>query len=333
MRSQKMRSLYRIPACGLGVAALAWLVFLAAAAQAVPPGQVSWTAQVTSAYRALGAKDPDPQTRNPDYLAARLVDQDFLGQQLYLPADFAQALATLRRRGNRTFFYITARTKYIDQVLAQEAAAGARQVVILGTGLDSRPYRFQKQYPGLRFFEVDLPATLAYKRQRVEKALGAMPAGVAYVAVDFDKDDLGQSLARAGYRADQRTLFIWEGVTYYLQEAGVRATLKLVAKGAHQGSRLVFDYLLQEALDQINAKGAQGRPATAARTRHGEPFLFGIKQGHSRSFLAQSSLSLVEELDSEQMVRRFLTSSQGQAIGRPSQGLRLVLAEVPAPAR
>jgi methyltransferase (TIGR00027 family) len=312
---------------------LALLLALASAAGAVPPGKVSWTSQVTAAYRALGALDPDPLTRNPDYLAARFVDKDFLGQQLYLPADFSQALEAIRRRGSRTFFYITARTKYIDQVLAQEAAAGLKQVIILGTGLDSRPYRFRRQYPGLRFFEVDLPATLAYKQQQVEAALGSKPAGVTYVAVDFDKDDLGQTLARAGYQADRRTLFIWEGVTYYLQEAGVRATLGLVAKGAQPGSRLVFDYLLQEALDRINSGDADGRAGTAARARHGEPFLFGIKHGHSRGFLAQSGLVLVEELGSQQMVSRFLTGNKGQAIGRPSQGLRLVLAEVPPPGR
>ena len=205
-------------------------------------------------------------------------------------------------------------------------------MVILGAGLDSRAYRFADKYPGLRFFEVDLPATLAYKQQRVEAALGSLPPKVRYVAVDFDKDDLGQVLTRVGYRKDRRTLFIWEAVTYYLQEAGVRATLDFVAQQARPGSRLVFDYLAQEALDKITA-GAAGRKAAAWRDRHGEPFIFGIKDGQSRSFLAQSGLVLLEELQAEEMVSRFLTGSQGQVLGRPSWSVRLVLAEVPATTR
>ena len=316
----------------LAAACLTMALFLtpASPAKAVPPGEISWTSQVAAAYRALGAKDPDPGTRNPDYLAGRLVDKDFLGKQLRLPEGYNAALAIIRKRGRATFYYMTARTKYIDQVLTQEAMAGAKQVVILGAGLDSRAYRFHLQFPQVRFFEVDLPTTLAYKQQRVKAALGGLPPGVAYVAVDFDKDDLGQTLAKAGFRSDRRTLFIWEAVSYYLQEAGVRATLDFVAKQASPGSRLVFDYITQEALDRIKS-GQSSRRGSAARARHGEPFLFGIRRGHIRDFMAKSGLVVVEELEAREMVGRFLISSTGQVLGLPSKSIHLVLVEVPAP--
>lgn len=310
--------------------ALALLLALPSLALAVPPGEISWTSQVAAAYRALGAKDPDPGTRNPDYLAGRLLGKGSLDKLLRLPEDYQAALAKLRQRGSTTFYYMTARTKYIDQVLIREAMAGAEQVVILGAGLDSRAYRFHLQFPQVRFFEVDLPATQANKQQRVKAALGGLPAGVAYVAVDFDKDDLGQMLAKAGYRNDRRTLFIWEAVSYYLQEAGVRATLNFVAKQAKPGSRLVFDYLTQEALDRIKS-GQSGQRGAAARARHGEPFTFGIKRGHVREFLAKSGLVLVEELQARDMVGRFLIGSTGQVLGLPSKSIHLVLVEIPAP--
>lgn len=317
---------------GPGLLCLVLLLALAAPVGAVPPGKISWTSQVAAAYRALGAKDPDPKTRNPDYLAGFLVDKDFLAKQLHLPDDYETALTIIRKRGRSTFYYMTARTKYIDQVLSREATAGIEQVVILGAGLDSRAYRFSKQFPKLKFFEVDLPATLAYKRQRVKAALGGPPPGVVYVAVDFDKDDLGQTLAKAGYHKNRRTLFIWEAVSYYLQEAGVRATLDFVAQQARPGSRLVFDYLSREALDKISS-GDAGRGGAVARDKHGEPFLSGIKRGQIRSYLAKSGLVMVEELEARDMVGRFLMGSKGQVLGLPSKSTRLVLAEVPAPGR
>ncbi len=312
--------------------ALALILCLALPAAAVPPGQISWTSQVAAAYRAVGAWDPDPRTRNPDYLAGRLIDKDFIASQLRLPGNFASALNTLRRRGGTTFFYMYVRTHYIDQVLHQEAFRGAEQVVILGAGLDSRAYRFALEFPKVKFFEVDLPATQVDKKRRVKAALGVVPAGVAYVAVDFDKDDLGQALAKAGYAKNRRTLFIWEAVSYYLQEAGVRATLEFVAKQSAPGSRLVFDYLTREALERIKA-GKSGQRGAAARARHGEPFTFGIPRGQGRAFLAQSGLTLVEELAARQMVGRFLVGGAGQVLGLPSRSMRLVLAEVPAPTR
>lgn len=322
----------RRPRFSAGWLALVLLLALASPVEAVPPGQISWTSQVAAAYRALGAKNPDPKTRNPDYLAGRLVDKDFLAKQLRLPEDYDSALAIIRKRGSSTFYYMTARTKYIDHVLSQEAAAGVEQVVILGAGLDSRAYRFAKRFPKLKFFEVDLPATQAYKRQRVEAAVGGLPPGVVYVAVDFDKDDLGRALAKAGYRKDRRTLFIWEAVSYYLQEAGVRATLDFVAQQAQPGSRLVFDYLTREALDKINS-GEAGQRGAAARAKRGEPFLSGIKRGTIRGYLAESGLVLVEEVEARDMVGRFLIGSKGQVLGLPSRSVRLVLAEVPAPVR
>ncbi|MBU4276394.1 MAG: SAM-dependent methyltransferase [Proteobacteria bacterium] len=311
---------------------VALLLTMASPAMAVPPGEISWTSQVAAAYRALGAKDPDPGTRNPDYLAGRLLDKGFLDKLLRLPENYQAALAKYRQRGGSTFYYMTARTKYIDQVLTQEAMAGAEQVVILGAGLDSRAYRFHLQFPQVHFFEVDLPATQANKQLRVKAALGGLPPGVAYVAVDFDKDDLGQMLAKAGYHKDRRTLFIWEAVSYYLQEAGVRATLDFVAKQAKPGSRLVFDYLTQEALDRIKS-GQSGQRGSAARSRHGEPFTFGIKRGHVRDFLAKSGLKVVEELQARDMIGRFLISSTGQVLGLPSKSIHLVLAEIPLPGR
>ena len=91
-------------------------------------------------------------------------------------------------------------------------------------------------------FEVDLPVNIARKEAAVQRAIGAVPASVHLVPLDFERDDLITTLAGHGYRPDARTFFIWEGVTQYLTENAVRATLGAL-RAAAGGSRLVFTYV------------------------------------------------------------------------------------------
>src|SRR5262245_58642896 len=145
---------------------------------------------------------------------------------------------------------MTIRTRFIDEALERAIAAGTKQVVILGAGFDSHAYRCQELLARARVFEVDRPATQALKKQRVNDVLGAPPANLTYVAIDFQKDDLGGALTRHGYDPAQRTFFILEGVTMYLPEAAVRDTLRFVV--AHPpGSAIVFDFTYRPMIDML----------------------------------------------------------------------------------
>src|SRR5581483_10747158 len=104
------------------------------------------------------------------------------------------------------------RTRHFDAIVRDELAAGVEQVVVLGAGLDTRAYRFADALAGRPVFEVDLPATQAWKRARLEAALGRIPDGVRYVGVDFLRDRLDERLAAAGFDRARRALFTWEGV-------------------------------------------------------------------------------------------------------------------------
>ena len=108
------------------------------------------------------------------------------------------------------------RTRYIDEVLLQDLSGGARQVVILGAGFDSRAYRFRERLEGVRLFEVDYGPTQEYKKRRLQEIFGSVPKHVQYVAMDFNRDDLATQLRNNGYSPKERTVFIWEGVTMYL---------------------------------------------------------------------------------------------------------------------
>src|SRR5436190_8140347 len=151
------------------------------AALAVRPGEVSTTAETTCAWRAIAAQHPDPKLRNPDEIAHKLCRS-----RLPVSRDYVEARKQMDSMGERyaAYFYVNARTFYIDAALRRAAAAGATQVVVLGAGFDSRAYRFRASHPSVRFFEVDLPATIEAKKSRLAEALGGVPDYVRYAPID-----------------------------------------------------------------------------------------------------------------------------------------------------
>ena len=103
---------------------------------------------------------------------------------------------------------IVVRTRFIDDAFVAALADGIDQIVILGSGFDTRAYRL----PGLeraRVCEITAPATLQIKRTRMEALLGRLPPHVSMGAMDFERDDLGAALSRTGFRARAPTLFVW----------------------------------------------------------------------------------------------------------------------------
>jgi methyltransferase (TIGR00027 family) len=112
---------------------------------------------------------------------------------------------------------------------------GVRQIVILGAGYDARAVRFHT--PGVRFFEVDHPATQADKRTRLEQ-VGASLDGITFVAADFTEAKLAAALAAAGHDPSQPTQFLCEGVLRYLPEQWFHELLRVPAQLAAPGSEL-----------------------------------------------------------------------------------------------
>ena len=133
------------------------------------------------------------------------------------------------------------RVAFIDSEIA---AARARQVVILGAGLDTRAWRLDALREA-RVFEVDHPATQAYKRAHADK-LGPPRADLRYVPVDFTRDSLARSLIGAGYDVNAPAVWVWEGVIMYLDDAALRGTLTAIRTLSAPGSRLIAHYHVPE---------------------------------------------------------------------------------------
>ena len=130
-----------------------------------------------------------------------------------------------------------ARTRYFDAYFRDVAAAGVRQIVLLAAGLDSRPYRLEWA-PGTVIFELDLPQVLEFKRETLA-AHGAVPkAERREVAVDL-RDDWPQALRDSGFRPDQQSAWIAEGLLIYLPATAQQQLFSgidsLAASGSHVG--------------------------------------------------------------------------------------------------
>ena len=150
---------------------------------------------------------------------------------------------------------VVVRACFAEDDLARAVAAGVRQFVVLGAGLDTFAYR--NPYAGLQVFEVDHPSTQAWKRRLLAEAGIAAPVELTYVPVDFEHQTLADSLAAAGFRGDQPACLSWLGVTMYLTEAAILETLRFVA-GLAKGSSITFDFqVTEEVMNPVERVASQ----------------------------------------------------------------------------
>lgn len=176
-------------------------------------------------------------------------------------------------RGLRAF--MAARSRYAEDRLGANYEAGVRQYVVLGAGLDTFAYR--NPWPDLKVFEVDHPATQAWKRDRLREADIAVPDNLTFAPVDFQGQTLADGLAAAGFDAGRPAFVSWLGVIYYLTQEMAFETLGLIAAWP-TGSEIVFDFpVARENLDFI---GRMALDAVAARVAlAGEPFRSSYSPG------------------------------------------------------
>jgi methyltransferase (TIGR00027 family) len=196
------------------------------------------------------------------------------------------------------------RTRLIDDLLREALAAGARQVLLLGAGYDTRPYRIPATIV-TRTFEVDHPATQAAKQRLLRAQVSpARLEHVRFVPADLVDDDLGATLREAGVRAVP-TVVVWEGVTNYLTAEAVDASLRCLVTLTGPGSRIIFTYVDRGLLDGTG--GFTGAKTWLATVRAGgEPFTFGFDPGELAAYLAERGLRLTTDVSTRQAAERYL---------------------------
>ena len=198
--------------------------------------------------------------------------------------------------------WMVARARFAEDVLAEAVRQHrAEQYLVLGAGLDTFAYR--NPYPGVRVFEVDHPATQAWKREQVKEAGIPIPQSMSFVPVDFEEQSLAQELESSGFDCQKRTVTAWLGVVPYLTLEAFRATTKLLGSFAY-GSAAVFDYSQPRGVlapvEQLMHDSLSERVALA-----GEPFRLFFTPHMLAEELATAKLHTVEDLGGAELTDRY----------------------------
>jgi methyltransferase (TIGR00027 family) len=206
-----------------------------------------------------------------------------------------------RHDRSRVRVFIAVRHRFAEDALAAAYARGTRQAVVLGAGFDTSAYR--SPHTDLRFWEVDFPATGAWKRERLAEAGIAVPGTVTYVGVDFEHDSFMERLVEAGLDVRAPAFFLWLGVVPYLTRDATEATLRAI--GSIRGAEVVFD--LPAPADHVAAAARADRADLEATVAElGEPFRGAWAPGEVLALLADAGFDEVEDLDRSAIRGRYL---------------------------
>jgi methyltransferase (TIGR00027 family) len=249
-------------------------------------GRPSFTAALVAFARGMAGVDEVAEKLVPPGFAAAL-RFDAMLPRWTIRAWNAATLGLVAHQGLRTLV--------IDRAARAGIANGARQLVILGAGLDARAYRMEG-LEDVTVFEVDHPSTQAYKRAQT-LTLRPRARELRFVAVDFEKDALDTKLAEAGHRAQEPTFWIWEGVTPYLPKTAILAMLAIVGARSAKGSRIAATYATPEG----SALGPTALGvALAGFGAIGEPIRGLITPGEIAAALEGVGFEVLEDIGAEE---------------------------------
>ncbi len=209
--------------------------------------------------------------------------------------------------------FMAARSRYAEDQLAIAVEHGVAQYVVLGAGLDTSAYR--SPHSQLRVFEVDHPATQAWKLERLQAAGIAIPPALKFVPVDFEQQTLADGLAQGGFDSGSPAFFSWLGVTPYLTRESCMATLRFIAQ-LPPGSGVAFDFAVDPKLLNLRQRLALhliSRRVAAA----GEPFQLYFRLNELAHELTNMGFQGTEILDTEEINARYF---KGRADGLRVRG-------------
>jgi methyltransferase (TIGR00027 family) len=210
--------------------------------------------------------------------------------------------------------FMVARSRCAEDELAQAIERGARQYVVLGAGLDTFAYRNPYPEAELRVFEVDHPATQAWKRERLGEAGISIPRALTFAPVNFENQTLPEGLRQAEFDFQQCTFFSWLGVTPYLTQEAIDSTLGFIASRA-AGSGVVFDYAMSPSLMSPTQRwvfDAMAQRVAAA----GEPWQTFFDPSALAADLKAKGFAQVEDLNADALnARYFRDRADGLQVG------------------
>lgn len=286
----------------------------------------SETALFAALRRAIANKEFKNEKFGPDYLAEYFLPPHF---RFFLKFKKIQENTKEKLNGYLPGLneYMIARTVYFDRLFADALKQQTSQIVLMGAGYDTRAYRFAELNQGSSIFELDVAPTQDRKKQCLKRLRIQNTKYVTFVPINFNAESLAEVLEKAGYKNDQKTLFIWEGVSYYLESESVDKTLEFIAQASQKDSRIAFDYTVRVSDESINEYYGVKEFAQTMKDHHGnESLMFSIGEDEIESFLAQRGLKMIEHLDNREIEKALLVEESGKLLGRMTGHFRFAIA-------
>ena len=266
--------------------------------------KVSKTAEGTCWARAISYYEKSGCRKSDDYIAPLLIPTFWKWIACH---DISRNLLKNRRLKLGLYEYIVGRTKLIDDIFRKYSET-VQQVLIFGAGFDTRAIRFQRELRQATVFELDAPVTQNAKIHKYEQRNIVVPPNLKFVAIDFDKESPLQKLIAAGFEPSKPSLFLLEGLTYYLEPEAIDQTFKLIQEHAGDNSIVVFDCTHASVARQESFyRDAKIVKMAQSLKKIGEQPKFAV-EGSLKEFLAKYDFELVDEFDSIKLAEQYFNS-------------------------
>jgi methyltransferase (TIGR00027 family) len=278
--------------------------------------QRSKTSDWVAALRAIYSEVPQDMYTANDPFASRLLPLGL--RSIVKAAGIAPSVAKLSHRviGRLTLGVsagVPLRTAAIDAVVRDAVADGASQLVLLGAGLDARAWRMP-ELSNASVFELDHPATQAYKRDRVAQ-LEAKSSDVRFGSLDFERRSIADALADTQFDTKAKSVWVWEGVTMYLTRPAYDASLDAMQALTAPGSRVAFTYVPPDYGNAVSRAVGD-----AAASFIGEPLAGLISERDVETSLASRGFRLESDDSAVEWSRRYWPENE-RRIARPYERL------------
>jgi methyltransferase (TIGR00027 family) len=278
-------------------------------------GEPEQTAVRTALWRALHVQlDAPPH-----------VIEDEIGLRLVAPAEGWQQRPDMDPQGTRPFrASIVGRARFIEDLLAEQAARGIEQYVLLGAGLDSFAQRRPELASRLRMFEVDRPGPQSWKRRRLVELGFGLPEWLKFVPVDFEAGaSWYQSLLAKGFVANTPAVVASTGVSMYLTRDANVETLRQVARLA-PGSTFAMTFLLP--FERSDAKDRRGLEQSAQGAQaSGTPFISFFEPAELLELAREAGFRAASHVSAASIAQRYF-ADRSDGMRPPNNGEEILLA-------
>ena len=232
------------------------------------------------------------------------VFEDVLGLKLVAPDDGWRGRPDMSLFTRPFRASIVARARFVEDLVAERAACGVGQYVLLGAGLDTFAQRQSELASSMRVFEIDRPAAQEWKRRRLVELGFGIPSFLHFVPVDFETgDEWWERLSASGFNPQKPAVVASTGVSMYLTKEAIMATLRQVAM-LTRGSTFVMSFMLPIELNDPEIRSGVERAAAGAKAS-GTPWLSFFTPAEMLTLAREAGFRKLEHLSAATLAERY----------------------------